>query len=266
MRDLLDDLEDLALLAGKVIMSVYAGEIESRSKADASPVTEADARAEAIILDGLRTRYPLIPIVAEEECSCGRLPSELGNRFFLVDPLDGTTEFINRRGEFTVNIALVENGIPSAGVVYAPALGKLYLGSGRIAQKRMIDASGRRGDSSPVKVRGKCEELTAVASRSHSDPTTETWLGRMGVRATVSVGSSLKFCLVAEGEADVYPRLGRTMEWDTAAGHAVLLGAGGSVTCLNGKALTYGKRNQAVDADFANPHFVASSKPRRDRM
>lgn len=264
MHELLDDFKNLALEAGSVIMSVYEGDIQSRYKTDTSPVTEADGLAEAIILDGLRRLYPDIPIVAEEECSTGQMPSELGTRFFLVDPLDGTKEFINRRDEFTVNIALVEEGIPTAGVVYAPALGKLYLGSNQTAQMFTIEASGCLGEGAPLKVRARRDELVAVASRSHCDIVTEAWLERSGVHARVSVGSSLKFCLLAEGKADVYPRLGRTMEWDTAAGHAVLLAAGGSVICLDGQSLTYGKRNQAHDTDFANPHFIASGQETHD--
>lgn len=264
MHELLDNLKNLALEAGSVIMMVYEGDIQSRNKADTSPVTEADGLAEAIILDGLRRLYPDIPIVAEEEFSNGHVPSELGSRFFLVDPLDGTKEFINRRDEFTVNIALVEHGVPTAGVVYAPALGKLYLGNTETAYVYTMDAAGCLGERAPLTVRARCKELIAVASRSHCDPITEAWLEKSGVHTRVSVGSSLKFCLLAEGKADVYPRLGRTMEWDTAAGHAVLLAAGGSVTCLDGQSLTYGKRNQALDADFANPHFIASGQPSQD--
>jgi 3'(2'), 5'-bisphosphate nucleotidase len=264
VHELLDDLKKLALEAGSVIMSVYKGEIQSRYKADSSPVTEADTLAEAIILEGLRRLYPDIPVVAEEECAAEHFPMELGARFFLVDPLDGTKEFINRRDEFTVNIALVENGVPTAGVVYAPALGKLYLGRNQTAQMLTMDTSGCLGESVSLTVRARGEELVAVASRSHCDTITEAWLERSGVHTRVSVGSSLKFCLLAEGKADVYPRLGRTMEWDTAAGHAVLLAAGGSVTCLNGRSLTYGKRNQKFDTDFANPHFIASSEASRD--
>lgn len=260
MRDLLTELETLALKAGEAIMCIYSGNIHSSLKCDQSPVTEADAHAEEIILDGLRVRYPDIPVVAEEECSSGRLPGELGGRFFLVDPLDGTKEFINRRDEFTVNIALVENGVPVAGVVFAPALGALYVGFADLAIKYSVEPSGQRNIGKRLNVRQCDDGLIAVASRSHSDWATEAWLGKMGVHDTVSVGSSLKFCLVAEGRADVYPRFGRTMEWDTAAGHAILRAAGGTVSCLDGTVLTYGKRNQAADTDFANPHFVASGQ------
>lgn len=234
--------------AGEVIMQVYATDFAVRGKDDASPVTEADEKAEAVILAGLAAMAPEIPVVAEEEVAAGRVP-EIGERFWLVDPLDGTKEFISRNGEFTVNIALVENGEPVLGVVYAPALGRMFLGA-RDAGAFVEDSSGRKAircRSVPV------EGLSVVASRSHGDAEAlDRFLGGKKVAELKSAGSSLKLCLVAAGEADVYPRLGRTMEWDIAAGHAVLAAAGGKVVRVDdGQPLTYGKPG------FDNPHFAA---------
>lgn len=259
MDRVLLQIEPLAIAAGAAIMAIYTDVIHVEEKADASPVTQADAEAEAVILAGLRRCYPDIPVVAEEACAAGHTPEDLGKRFFLVDPLDGTKEFINRRDEFTVNIALIEDGIPVAGVVYAPALGMIYAGAGTLATRRHIDArhAHEGGLAEPIAVRRQPASRVAVASRSHADSATAAWLDKNHVYDTISVGSSLKFCLVAEGRADVYPRLGRTMEWDTAAGDAVLRAAGGSVRAIGGAPLFYGKRNQTDDVDFANPHFIA---------
>jgi 3'(2'), 5'-bisphosphate nucleotidase len=228
-------------------MAVYAGAVTVQHKADASPVTEADLRAEALILQHLARLTPHLPVVSEEQDERDGAVSA-AERFWLVDPLDGTKEFIGRNGEFTVNIALVERGAPRLGVVYAPALGRLYAGA-RFAGARLHDAAGTR----ELRCRERpAEGLTVVASRSHGDDAAlSRWLGGEPVAARRNAGSSLKFCLVAEGQADVYPRLGRTMEWDTAAGHAVLAAAGGRVDRLDGTPLVYGK------AGFENPHFVA---------
>ena len=249
--NLLDPLIPLMRAAGRAVMEVYATEVQVRGKADQSPVTEADVRAEAIILDGLRSLTPDVPIIAEESVAAGRVP-EVGARFWLVDPLDGTREFISRNGEFTVNIALVRDGVPVLDLVLAPALDRLYAGAqGRGAF--VEDAAGRRvihARSVPP------EGLTVVASRSHGDAAAlDAFLAGRKVASLASAGSSLKLCLVAAGEADLYPRLGRTMEWDIAAGQAVVLAAGGAVTDLAGKALRYGKPG------FENPHFVASGLP-----
>lgn len=261
MNSVLQEIEEIAIAAGAAIMAIYGGVVQFQEKADASPVTQADEQAEAIILAGLHRRFPDIPVVAEEECAAGRTPGVLGQRFFLVDPLDGTKEFINRRDEFTVNIALVKDGVPTTGVVYAPALGILYAGTGSRATKRVLGAGrdDEREQVQQIAVRAEIASRVAVASRSHADAATATWLDQNEIGNTVSVGSSLKFCLIAEGVADVYPRLGRTMEWDTAAGDAVLRAAGGSVRTLDGVPLVYGKRNQSTDVDFANPHFIASA-------
>ena len=244
---LLEKLLPVVRRAGEVILDVYASDFEVRGKDDASPVTEADERAEAVILRELTALTPDIPVVAEESVAAGQVP-EVGDRFWLVDPLDGTKEFISRNGEFTVNIALIEHGEPVLGVVLAPALGRLFggvVGAGAFVE----DGQSRRA----IAVRTPPEQgVTVVASRSHGDPEAlKEFLGGMEVAEVRNAGSSLKLCLVAAGEADLYPRLGRTMEWDIAAGHAVLAAAGGSVHDTQGHPLHYGK------PDFANPHFVA---------
>jgi 3'(2'), 5'-bisphosphate nucleotidase len=253
-RGLLDPIIRAAQLAGEAIMDVYRTDFGVRGKADASPVTEADVRAETLILVALRKLTPQIPIIAEESVSAGHVPT-IGARFWLVDPLDGTKEFISRNGEFTVNIALVEEGTPTLGVVLAPALGRLYAGCG--SEAFIDDASGRRA----IHCRAvPAEGLTVVASRSHGDAAAlDAFLDGRKVASLANAGSSLKLCLVAAGEADLYPRLGRTMEWDIAAGHAVLLAAGGSVTDLQHAPLRYGKPG------FDNPHFVASGTPEAAR-
>ena len=237
--------------AGRVVMDIYDRKFEVRGKADASPVTEADERAEAVIVPALRALSPDIPVVAEEAVAAGGAPV-VGERFWLVDPLDGTREFISRNGEFTVNVALIEQGAPVLGVVLAPALRQLYAGiAGQGAWEE------RDGQRRVIRCRPPPPEgLTVVCSRSHGDAAAlEAFLAGRAVRQLVPSGSSLKLCLVAAGEADLYPRLGRTMEWDIAAGHAVLLAAGGRVTTLRGEALRYGKPG------FENPHFVAEGVP-----
>lgn len=248
-------LAELALRAGEVILDVYATDFSVAAKADASPVTEADSGAEAVILEGLKAIAPDIPVIAEEEVAAGRVP-QVGAKFFLVDPLDGTKEFLARNGEFTVNIALIEDGVPVMGVVHAPALGTLYGGAPGGAFKARVEA-GALSDIEPIAVRAAPASIVAVGSRSHGSSETTEWLARFGSVSFASAGSSLKFCLVAEGAADIYPRLGRTMEWDTAAGDAVLRAAGGIVTTLDGTPLAYGKSVQPADAPYANPHFIA---------
>jgi 3'(2'), 5'-bisphosphate nucleotidase len=251
--------ERLALAAGEKIMRAFHEGCAVESKADASPVTEADRQSEAVILAGLRAAFPAIRCVAEEECAAGIVPADLGGAFFLVDPLDGTKEFVKRRTDFTVNIALVRNGAPVVGIVYAPCTGRLFTGRpGKAEAAQVVD--GHIAERRAVRVREGASPLTVVASRSHNTPETESYIAGLGESEIVSVGSSLKFCLVAAGEADVYPRFGRTMEWDTAAGDAVLRAAGGRTCGLDGQALRYGKRNQLDDSDFANPHFIASGR------
>jgi 3'(2'),5'-bisphosphate nucleotidase len=252
-----EQLIAIALEAGAAILPIFRSGAESRSKSDGSPVTEADAKAEAIILGHLTRQFPEIPVIAEEAVAEGRIPA-IGQRFFLVDPLDGTKEFISGSGDFTVNIALIDHGVPVAGVVYAPALGRIFIGSADGAREAAV-VDGAPGPWRAITVRIPPETgITVVASRSHMTDETRAFIDRFPVADLVSAGSSLKFCEVAAGRADLYPRLGRTMEWDTAAADAVLRAAGGSVRTLDGALLRYGKRNQPTDSDFANPWFVAS--------
>lgn len=252
-HDLDTVMTDLALAAGAKIMEIYdSGELQTAAKADESPVTAADLAADAVIGAGLRTHFPDIPAVTEEDASS----HEQANlkRFFLVDPLDGTKEFINRRGEFTVNIALIEDGVPVRGVVYAPAIGRLFATRGDGAVELSIKAHKiEAGSAKPMTVTTPDNDaLAIIASKSHRDQATDDYISQFKVAQFKSAGSSLKFCLVASGEADFYPRLGRTMEWDTAAGHAVLRAAGGIVLRKDDQTpLTYGK------AGFENPFFLA---------
>jgi 3'(2'), 5'-bisphosphate nucleotidase len=248
----------LAQLAAREIMAVYASDFAVHAKADLSPVTEADALAEKVILKGLSEYWPEIPVLAEESAAAGKIP-EVGERFFLVDPLDGTKEFTSRNGEFTVNIALIENGEPVSGVVYAPAKAEMFWG-----ERSKGAAAARIAPADPIEDavwqvvqtrKPKSAGLTVVASRSHMDAKTENYLKDIKVKCLTNAGSSLKFCLVAKGEADLYPRFGRTMEWDTGAGQAVLEAAGGRVLCTDGKPLTYGKAGRGFD----NPPFIASA-------
>jgi len=237
---LAETLRALALEAGRRIMEVYErGAVEAVAKADASPVTEADLAADRAIGEGLAAAFPGIPVVTEERAESHALAG--AGRFFLVDPLDGTKDFVARRGEFTVNIALVEGGRPVAGVVFAPAVGRLFLGVGGRATEERTEAEA----APPMAIAVATADpgaLRVVASKSHRDPATDAYIARYPVASFVAAGSSLKFCLLAAGEADLYPRLGRTMEWDTAAGHAVLAAAGGSVRSLPDHApLAYGK-------------------------
>ncbi|MEZ5919714.1 MAG: 3'(2'),5'-bisphosphate nucleotidase CysQ [Parvularculaceae bacterium] len=243
-------LSQLARKAGAAAMTIYAKEIAVAAKRDASPVTEADRLGEEIILKGLAEIAPQIPVLAEEAASSGDIP-ELGDEFFLVDPLDGTKEFISKTGEFTVNIALVRNGAPVVGVVFAPALEKLYSGIVGDGAYLSVDEDA----PAPIKARKTPEKnLVAVASRSHRSPETDAFLETLDIADFAAAGSSLKFCLIAEGAADVYPRLGRTMEWDTGAGQAVLEAAGGRVHVFGSDTpLRYGKKERGYD----NPHFIA---------
>jgi 3'(2'), 5'-bisphosphate nucleotidase len=249
--------EKLAIAAGRKVMEVFHAGGAVSQKDDASPVTEADHASEKVILEGLRAAYPGIPCVAEEEAAAGILPKDLGEAFFLIDPLDGTKEFIKRSGDFTVNIALVRGGVPEVGVVYAPAGRRFFSARPGLAEAIELDGDDAIVARRDLGVRKAPSPLTIVASRSHNTPETESFIEKFDGAELVSVGSSLKFCLLAAGEADLYPRFGRTMEWDTAAGDAVLRAAGGFVETMDGKPLRYGKRNQPHDADFANPYFIA---------
>ena len=239
---------ELAEQAGAAILAVRARGFDVQRKADASPVTEADHAAEAIILAGLRAATPDIPVVAEEEMSAGHVV-EAGYAFWLVDPLDGTREFAAGRDEFTVNIALVRDGRPVLGVVGVPATGEMFLGIvGQGASKR--DHTGRHRIAAR---KAPPEGLTVLASRSHGNATAlDDFLRGRKVAQIANYGSSLKFCRMAEGLADLYPRHGRTMEWDTAAAQAVLEAAGGAVLRMDGTPLRYGKPG------WENPHFYAT--------
>jgi 3'(2'), 5'-bisphosphate nucleotidase len=247
--DLLDLAFSLARQAGALILAVRERGFETLRKADASPVTEADHAAEALIAAGLRAATPDIPVVAEEEMAAGHVPRE-ARSFWLVDPLDGTKEFASLRDDFVVCIGLVRDGAPVLGVVGAPAYGELFGGIvGRQAWKR--DAAGERVITAR---RPPAAGLSVIASRSSAQhPKVAPFLAGRTIAETVNMGSALKFCRIAEGVADLYPRFGRTMEWDTAAGQAVLEAAGGSVVdAETGQVLRYGKPG------FENPHFVAS--------
>jgi len=258
--------EVAALAAGRAIMDVFRAGPDVSFKADRSPVTEADRQAEALILAALSDGYPDIPVVAEEAVAAGYVPDISGGRFFLVDPLDGTREFVGGRDEFTVNIAFVTDGIPRAGIVYAPARGLGYLACGQGAERFETDAGFAVRTRRAIGCRAWGAEPVAVASRSHDTPATARFLAGNGIAASRAIGSSLKFCLVAEGGADIYPRFSRTMEWDTAAGDAVLRAAGGETFTLDGRPLAYGKRNRIAEADFANPDFIAAGPGWREKI
>lgn len=258
-RSLIDALLPCVLAAGRAEMRHFGAGVEVTTKADATPVTVADHEAEAILTEGLNKAAPGIPVVAEEAVAAGKVP-EVGRRFFLVDPLDGTRAFIRKSPEFTVNIGLVEDHTSTFGIIYAPALSQLYLtlspteaveiaiapdaAEASLTGLQMTPLHGRQSDP---------KALIAFASRSHAAESTEAFLQRFPIAEKRKASSSLKFCLVAKGEADLYARLGETSEWDTAAGQAILTAAGGCVTTLDGAPLTYGKRQ----GGFANPHFVA---------
>ena len=246
-------MRELALEAGDVIMEIYnSDDFEVKVKSDESPVTAADEAADAVISAGLRKTFPDVMLVTEEQSASH---SAKGDTFLIVDPLDGTKEFINRRGDFTVNIALVEEGVPTRGVVYAPAKNRMFftLPDGQSVEETGALDRNSIGQTSPISVSDPDNSaLMIVASKSHRDQATDDYIGKYAVKDMKSAGSSLKFCLIATGEADLYPRVGRTMEWDTAAGHAVLSGAGGAVVRFEDHApLLYGKEG------FANPFFIA---------
>lgn len=245
---LAEELSEAARAAGEAILAIVRRGFEVESKQDTSPVTEADRAAELIILGALSLAAPGVPVIAEEEVAAGRIPAH-GDTYFLVDPLDGTKEFIRGGDDYTVNIGLIESGTPKLGVVYSPARGTLHggvVGSGAWIE----DADGRRA----IRTRERGQALVAVASKSHFTQNTADYLAAaVGLCEHLSIGSSLKFCVVAEGLADIYPRLSPTSEWDTAAGHAVLLAAGGRVDGLDGSPLRYGK------TAFLNRAFVATA-------
>lgn len=249
----------IAYDAGAILLAHYAAGVKVREKADASPVTAADEEAERFILKRLATLAPDVPVIAEESVAAGRIP-KIGRRFFLVDPLDGTKEFIKRNGEFTVNIAEIIDGKPVRGVVYAPAIHQLYFGEISTGAFRISAPPGGAPDfteAAPIKTRPVPRDgLVMTISRTHADKKSEEYMQAFHVKQTVVAGSSLKFCLIAAGEADIYPRFGNTCEWDTAAGHAVLAAAGGTMTTPEGKPFLYGKAAEK----FLNPFFVARAE------
>jgi len=250
---LFSEMRRLSLEAGRAIMEIYkSDDFEVNTKSDESPVTIADVTADKIIYNGLHNSFPEVAIVTEEQSDTH---SNKTSTFLIVDPLDGTKEFIHRRGDFTVNIAYVENGIPVMGVVYAPAKNRLFITdmNGKSFEEMAPFDDNVVGELKPIHVNTPNQsKLIVVASKSHRDQATDDYINKYNVEDMRSAGSSLKFCLVATGEADFYPRLGRTMEWDTAAGQAVLQGAGGKVVRFdNHEPLTYGKNI------FENPFFIA---------
>ena len=247
------EMRRLAIKAGERIMEIYeADDFDVKTKSDDSPVTAADEAADALISAGLQAAFPEVALVTEEQAQSHLVSA---TTFLIVDPLDGTKEFIKRRGDFTVNIALVQDGVPVRGVVYAPARGRMFYtdSTGRSVEEQGPFDPDTVGTTTPISVgKPNNEALMVVASKSHRDAATDTYIEKYAVKDLTSAGSSLKFCLVATGEADIYPRLGRTMEWDTAAGHAVLGGAGGHVVRFDDHTpLAYGK------PEFANPFFIA---------
>jgi 3'(2'), 5'-bisphosphate nucleotidase len=245
----LQTLVRIVRAAGEVVMRHYEEGCDARMKADRSPVTDADEEAEKLILAELNAAFPGVPVVAEEAAAAGHI-SKVGSRFFLVDPVDGTKEFVKRGGEFTVNIGEIVDGQPVSGVVLAPAIGRLFVGAAKegafeVAGNAIRDIACRKPDP---------DGLVAISSRSHPDAKTDELLKSLPIKGHTNAGSSLKFCLVAAGEADIYPRAGETMEWDTAAGHAVLRAAGGNVTNWDGTPFVYGKPG------FRNGPFIARGK------
>ena len=244
---LLDDISVAARDAGQAILEVVRRGFNVHTKDDRSPVTEADRAAELIILGALARAASGVPVIAEEEVAAGRIPAH-GDTYFLVDPLDGTKEFVRGGDDYTVNIGLIRGGLPSLGVVFTPARQTLH--AGIVGQGAWVEAAGERR---AITTRERPVELTAVASKSHFNQATSDYLEQAASGCGyVGIGSSLKFCIVAEGQADIYPRLSPTSEWDTAAGHAILLAAGGRVDGPDGTSLRYGKRA------FLNRAFVAT--------
>ncbi len=248
---LLGELRKVARDAGLEIMQIYESSIDVDFKDDGSPVTLADQAAEKIILKRLKDIIPHIPIVSEENASSHHI--EASDQFFLIDPLDGTKEFLKKDGlgSFTVNIGLIEKGLPTLGVVYAPALNRMFFASSQTGAFEESSNGIQKITIRPVPSSGP----VAVASASHRDESTNNWLDKNNIKDTISIGSSLKFCLVACGEADVYPRFGPTMEWDTAAGDAVLRSAGGAVMLPSGNPFNYGKTGYTNSAFIAHGNY-----------
>ncbi len=249
---LVQQIIGIARQAGAAILSVYhSDDLGVTNKSDASPLTLADLAAHRLIVQELGRVLPIYPVLSEEAADIEYSQRAAWTRYWLVDPLDGTKEFIKRNGEFTVNIALIENGAPIMGVVYAPVLDVCYYGS--VGEGAFVQRGTNVAQAIRAVVAAENENIKVVASRSHSDERTAALLQKLGKVECVSMGSSLKLCLVAEGVAHFYPRLGPTMEWDTAAAHAVVNAAGGKVCRTDGSALTYNKKN------LLNPEFFVLS-------
>ncbi|MFT3730787.1 MAG: 3'(2'),5'-bisphosphate nucleotidase CysQ [Hyphomicrobium sp.] len=253
---MLQKLEDIAIEAGNLISQYRSAGPNISRKSDGSPVTDADEAAEELILRELQKLAPSVAVIAEESVSAGVIDIAPKSTVFLVDPLDGTKEFISGKPDYTVNICLVEDGRPKLGVVFAPARGELFSGDGSSAYRCRLGQD--RSVTERARIRTSCSSgrLTAVASASHANAETRDFLGKLPIERTISVGSSLKFCLVAAADAHIYPRFGRTMQWDTAAGDAVLRSAGGSTLSWDGKEMEYGVWRSETNA-FDNPYFVS---------
>ena len=256
--ELAEALLPVAIRAGLAILAVRRAGAHVEWKSNSSPVTEADRAAEAVIAAALAEIVPNIPVIAEEAAYEGRVP-ETGAEFFLVDPLDGTKEFVKGGNDFTVNIGLIRNGAPALGVILLPETGKLFWGVVGAGAWRALVVDGAVTERQPVRVRAAPNGgIAVVASRSHRTPATDAYIGRYDVEKLVSAGSSMKFCVVASGKADLYPRMGTTMQWDTAAGDAILRAAGGTVVTIDGKPFTYGPKGGAGAEAYKNPWFIAA--------
>ena len=247
LPDLIETFERAAIAAGREILAARKTGPKVSIKSDSTPVTQADRLAEAIIIARLREQFPSVPVVAEEMAEDGKCPNSTEASYFLVDALDGTRDFIAGRDEFTVNIALIRDLKPVAGVVYAPALGRIWSGVGRKASTGEVTSGGDIRDRRDIRTRPLPKTPVALVSLSHREPETQAWLDKLPPHETNHIGSSLKFCVVAEGKADVYPRLVCLHQWDIAAGDAVLRAAGGITLDLDGKPLEYGVDNSDFD-------------------
>lgn len=249
-QSVVDGICKISRAAGEKILEIYQRDFAVQIKADASPLTEADLAAHQIIVEGLTELTPEIPVLSEEDANIDWSIRQHWQQFWLVDPLDGTKEFINKNGEFTVNIALIENGRPTLAVVYAPVLDKLYFTDKQYAYLTTAETSKVR-----LQIKKPSKPLKVVGSRSHPSPDLASYLDKLVEYELVAVGSSLKFCLIAEGLADIYPRLGPTMEWDTGAGHCVAEKAGAIVSQLDGQALRYNQKESLL-----NPYFEVKTQ------
>jgi len=255
-ENLVDEITAISRRAGEAILEIYQRDFDVSLKDDNSPLTQADLAAHRVICDALNKLTPDIPLLSEESAQLDFATRSAWHEYWLIDPLDGTKEFVNRNGEFTVNIALVREHRPVMGIVHVPVTGMTYSGLSGSGAWRQDPSAARE----PIQVRRPAaEKLIVVGSRSHANPVVEQYLAQLGDYELVSMGSSLKFCLVAEGKADFYPRLGLTSEWDTAAAHAVVNAAGGHVVKLDGQPLQYNRKDSLL-----NPNFLVYGDPQRE--